>query len=128
VMLLSRRQMLKALGVAGAGAVVAACSSAPAGAPSAPAESGEAAAPDGAATELVIWFHWGGDTGERAQEFIDDFNQGVGAENNIHVTIETVPGGEYRQKMTSSRIAGTAADVDHTSIPILELASNEIAL
>ncbi len=126
-MLLSRRQMLKALGIAGAGAVVAACSPAPAGAPSTPAESGEAAAPAGAATELVIWFHWGGDTGERAQEFIDQFNQSAGAENNINVTIETVPGGEYRQKLTASRMAGTAADVYHTSIPILELASNEIA-
>jgi multiple sugar transport system substrate-binding protein len=125
-MKLSRRQMIKAMGFAGAGAVLAACAPAPAGAPSAPAAAGEAAAPATAATDLVIWFHWGGATGERAQEFINQFNESAGAEANIKATIETVPGGEYRQKMTASRLAGTAADVYHTSIPILELVTNEV--
>mgnify|MGYP001407091174 FL=1 len=125
-MTLSRRQLLKNMGVVGVGAVLAAC--APSAAPSAPASSaGEsAAAPATAATDLTIWFHWGGATGERAAEFINQFNESMGADENIKVTIETVPGGEYRQKLTASRLAGTAADVYHTSIPILELVSNEI--
>jgi multiple sugar transport system substrate-binding protein len=126
-MTLSRRQMLKAMSMAGAGALLVAC--APAAAPAAPAASGseaEAAAPAGAATELIIWFHWGAATGETAQQFIDRYNEESGAPDNIHVTIETVPGGEYRQKMTASRLAGTGGDVYHTSIPILELVTNEI--
>ncbi len=125
-MILSRRQMLKVMGTASAGVLLAACAPAPAAAPAAPAAEGEQAAPATAATELVIWFHWGGATGETAQQFIDKYNTEAGAADNIHVTIETVPGGEYRQKMTASRLAGTSADVYHTSTPILELVSNGI--
>ncbi|HRW11068.1 MAG TPA: extracellular solute-binding protein, partial [Caldilineaceae bacterium] len=107
-------------------AVVVACAPAQEGAAPATDSSQDAAAPDSAATELTIWFHWGGATGERAQELIDSYNEDAGAADKIHLTIETVPGGEYRQKMTASKMAGTAPDVYHTSIPILELASNEV--
>ena len=126
-MKLSRREMLKALGITGVGLTLAACTPAPASeAPAASSSEGGEAAPAAAGTELTIWFHWGGATGERAQELIDTYNSEQGPDDGVSVTIETVPGGEYRQKMTASRMAGTAPDVYHTSIPILELATNEV--
>ncbi len=126
-MKLSRRQLLKVMGTTGVGIVLAACTpAAPGGA--APAASSGAAAPAAAGTDLKIWFHWGGVTGEFAQKMIDSYNQGQGAKDNIKVTIETVPGGEYRQKMTAARVAGTAPDVYHASIPTVELVQNEIAM
>jgi len=124
-MFLSRRQMLKMMGTAGASVMLAACTPAPAAPTTSEGEGGQAA-PASAATDLVIWFHWGGATGETAQQFIDRYNTESGAADNINVVIETVPGGEYRQKMTASRLAGTGADVYHTSIPILELVTNGI--
>jgi len=124
-MKLSRRQLLKAMGVASMSAVVVGCTPAQEGAAPA-ADSAAGTAPDSAATELTIWFHWGGATGERAQELIDSYNEDAGVADQIQLTIETVPGGEYRQKMTASKMAGTAPDIYHTSIPILELVSNEV--
>jgi multiple sugar transport system substrate-binding protein len=127
-MKLSRRQLIKAMGMASAGAVLSACAAAPTtgGTGGGTAAESNEQAPASAATELIIWFHWGGATGETAQGFIDDFNETAGADQNIHVTVETVPGGEYRQKMTASRLAGTGGDVYHTSLPILELVTNQI--
>lgn len=129
-MKLSRRHLLKAMGVTGMGVMVAACAPAQPGAPAEPsagaAPAAGAAQPDSANTELTIWFHWGGATGESAQELINSYNEDQGAADKIHLTVETVPGGEYRQKMTASKMAGTAPDVYHTSIPILELVSNQV--
>lgn len=71
-MKLSRREMLKALGITSVGLTLAACTPAPAAeAPAASSAAGGDAAPAAAGTELTIWFHWGGATGERAQELID---------------------------------------------------------
>ncbi|HEY3109500.1 MAG TPA: extracellular solute-binding protein [Chloroflexota bacterium] len=77
-------------------------------------------------TELKIWFHWGGATGDRAQELINKYNSSQGEKDKIHVTIETVRDQEYRQKMTAVRLAGTPPDVYHTAVPIKELVKNEI--
>lgn len=126
-MKLSRRRMLKVMGTTGIGLVLAACAPPAPGAAPAASSSG-AAAPAATGTELKIWFHWGGATGEFAQKMIDNYNQGQGAKDNIKVTIETVPGGEYRQKMTAARVAGTPPDVYHVSIPTVELVQNEIAM
>jgi len=123
-MKLSRRQFLQATGTVGAGFVLAACAPATSEAPAAADAGG--AAPDAAATELAIWFHWSGETGNYAQALIDSYNEGQGVDDGIQVTIETVPGSEYRQKMTAVRLAGTQPDVYHTSIPIMELVENEV--
>lgn len=123
-MKLSRRDMLKLMGTTGAGLAVAACAPAATG-PDTAADAG-GAAPDSAATDLVIWFHWGGETGNFAQALIDSYNEEQGADDGINVSIETVPGDEYRQKMTAVRLAGTPPDVYHTSIPIMELVENEV--
>jgi len=123
-MKLSRRQLLKTMGAGSLGLALVGCA-----APAAPAaDGGGGAEPAAAATELTIWFHWGGAAGERAQELIDSYNADGGAADNINVTIETVPGPEYRQKMTATRMAGTGPDTYHTAIPILELVTNEVAL
>lgn len=127
-MTLSRRNMLKLMGMTGAGTVLAACAPAPAAEPASSTGAEGESAPNTAATDLTIWFHWGGGAGERAQAMIDTYNSGRGAEDGINVTVETVPGNEYRQKMTASRMAGTSPDIYHTAIPILELVTNEIAL
>jgi len=128
-MKLSRRQLLKVMGTTGVGVVLAACApAAPGAAPASSSAGSQAQAPASTGTELKIWFHWGGATGEFAQKMIDDFNKGPGAEAKINVTIETVPGGEYRQKMTAARVAGTPPDVYHVSIPTVELVQNEIVL
>ena len=62
-MKLSRRQLLKTMGAGSLGLALVGCA-----APAAPAAEGESAGPGAAATELTIWFHWGGAAGERAQE------------------------------------------------------------
>jgi ABC-type glycerol-3-phosphate transport system substrate-binding protein len=126
--------MLQWIGVSGAGALMAACAptapAAPAAEQAAAPAAGDAAAapPDSAATQLAIWFHWSGQTGIFAQELIDMYNGEQGAADGIQVTIETVPGEEYRQKMTAVRLAGTQPDVYHTAIPIMELVTNEVAV
>lgn len=121
-MQLSRRDMLKLMGTTGAGLAVAACAPAASTGPETAAE----AAPGSAATDLTIWFHWGGETGNFAQELIDSYNEEQGADAGINVTIDTVPGDEFRQKMTAVRLAGTPPDVYHASIPIMELVENEV--
>lgn len=121
-MMLTRRQLLIAMGVAGASTFLAACAPAPT------ASTDVVEAPESAATELKIWFHWGGATGEFAQQMIDSYNQGQGAEDKINVTVETVPPDEMTQKMTASRVADTAPDVYHISETTLTLVNNEIAL
>lgn len=126
MMTLSRRQMLQLMGVGGVATALAACAPV---APVAPATSGgsEATAPEAAATDIAIWIHWGGVTGEYAKQLIDGYNSGQGVEDKINVVIEHVPNSnEVRQKLTASRQAGTPGDVYHTSIPILELVTNEI--
>jgi multiple sugar transport system substrate-binding protein len=105
----------------------------------APAPTTAAAAPTASAvpqastkqsglTELKIWFHWGGKTGEAAQKVIDSYNSGQGQQDKIHVTVETVSSNpeEYRAKMTAARIAGTAPDVFHTGLAVSELVKNGI--
>src|SRR5690606_11455311 len=77
-------------------------------------------------TDLTIWFHSGGATGDFAQVLINEYNTTQGDQEKIDVTIQTVAGGEHRQRMTAARLAGTTPDVYHTSVPIKELAQNEI--
>ena len=141
-MKISRREMLKLMGTTGIGALLASCAPTAPAAPAAssatdeesPAESEQAAAevvdegPSDDMTELTIWFHWGGGAGERAQAMVDTYNGDAGAADQIHLTIETTSPNEYRQKMTAARLAGTAPDLYHTSITIMELVTNEVAL
>ncbi|MBC7234904.1 MAG: extracellular solute-binding protein [Chloroflexi bacterium] len=76
--------------------------------------------------ELTIWFHWGGDRGLLAQALIDDFNNSVGVEKKIKVTIETTRDQEYRQKLTAVHMAGNPPDLYHLAISTMELVANSI--
>src|SRR5689334_21916666 len=93
-------------------APAAAATTAPAAAPTKPAPAAAAPAPAGGATEVKIWFHYGGATGEAAQKLIDQYNSTQGGQDKIKAVVETVSSNpnEYRTKMTASRMAGTAPD------------------
>ncbi len=78
-------------------------------------------------TPLRIWFHWGGKTGDFAQQLINDYNGTQGDQDKIHVTIETIPGGQYLEKMTAVNLAGDPPDVYHTSVVAKVLSKNQIA-
>ena len=151
---LSRRRLLGVIAALGSSTVLAACGGGSQTLPTPASETKAEAKKEGAAapaapkteatprptatpsvmavarkegtTELKVWFHWSAATGDRAQELINKYNTTKGVEDKIHMTIETVPGAEYRQKMTAVRLAGTAPDVYHTSLPIKELIKNEV--
>jgi ABC-type glycerol-3-phosphate transport system substrate-binding protein len=80
------------------------------------------------ATELKIWFHWGGPTGQAAQQVIDKYNSTQGQQDKTHVTVETVSSNpnEYRAKMTASRLAGTSPDIYHAGLAVSELVNNKL--
>lgn len=92
------------------------------------AAAGQPAAQQAGMTELKIWFHWGGKTGEAAQKVVDTYNSGQGQQDKAHVTVETVSSNpeEYRAKMTAARMAGTAPDIFHTGLAVSELVKNGI--
>src|SRR5579859_7090282 len=79
-------------------------------------------------TPLRRWFHWGGKTGDYAQQLVNDYNTTQGDQDKIHVTIETVSGGEYLEKMTAVNLAGDPPDVYHTTVTVKTLAKNQIAV
>lgn len=66
-------------------------------------------------TELRIWFHWGGKTGDSAQSLINTYNSTQGEQDKLHVTIETIDSSQMLAKMTAVRLAGTPPDVYSTA-------------
>lgn len=81
------------------------------------------------ATNVTIWFHWGGATGDAAQKLIDTYNSTQGQQDKIQVSVEIVNSdpAAYRAKMTAARLAGTSPDVYHTGLAVSELVTAGVA-
>lgn len=134
---MTRRRALQWAGMAVMGGLISACApgseatKTPVQSGEPPVEATKPAAVTAAPPELVklrAWFHWGGALGETAEALVKRYNESQGAEDGIHVDIETVNWSEFRQKVTASRMAGTSPDIYHTSIATCELALNDIAI
>lgn len=78
-------------------------------------------------TELRVWFHWGGKTGDFAQALINQYNSSQGEQDKLHVTIETVAPDQMLTKMTAVKLAGDPPDVWHNSVAPKILQKNALA-
>src|SRR5438093_2385439 len=95
-------------GSAGAAALLSACAGG--GAPAAPGGAAKTAV-----TPIRVWFHWGGATGEAAQQLIADYNRTQGQQDKNVANIETVRDAEMLEKMTAATAGGDPPDVWHSS-------------
>jgi len=74
-----------------------------------PAAGGGGQLPEGCSNvELAYWNPFTGPDGPFMQQMVDDFN---GANPNIAVTMNTVPGGEYIQQLATSAASETLPDI-----------------
>jgi multiple sugar transport system substrate-binding protein len=113
---LTRRAVLPAAGLAGAGAYLAACGAptgAPAGggasgaAPAGSAAGGSAGARSTAPGTLRLW-HWDEPLLEPYKKIGEEFTR---QHPNLTVAVEITPAGEYPQKLTASVAGGAPPDV-----------------
>ena len=120
---ISRREFLGYVGMAGAAASIAACVP-----PVAPGVTSTftPTPPPQAVVELRFWNPFGAQKGQILQELLDKYNASQGAQDNIHVTPETVPTADMPQKLTAVRMAGTEPEVYELSQPVKLLAENAV--
>ena len=79
------------------------------------AESGAAAAPDGKKTDLLLWLppFAAGDDGALDKEFWTETLAPWAAENNVDLTIEITPWGNYEEKYLTGFSSGEGPDVGY---------------
>ncbi len=101
----SRRDFLKWSAVAGTGALLASCASAPTSAPAQEEASSEtqAGAPAAEATPIRFSTWWG--------TFWNDYAPIIEEKTNTQATLESTPWSEYHDKLKLQLAGGTAADV-----------------
>lgn len=101
---------MSALGaIAAVGLLLAGCSGTPEGGPADPGDPGEDEDVPAGATQVTFWQNqFTDEENDWYEELVDEFNE---SQDEIHVSLNVVPGDAWDQRLTAAQAAGNAPDV-----------------